>query len=707
MDILFINPDVRKYNSLSLGYIAAYLRSKGFEAGIVDLACHISSRSLLKTLHMENPLMVGLAAYQSTMEQVISMAKFIKSNSQAKVVLGGPQIPGIPENSLLDLENVDYFCRGEAEITMAALLRAIKNGNELESVPGISFRLADCSIGTTQNPPLTKDLDEYPSPYLTGVLPPRPLDQTHILTSRGCSSKCSFCVTPLLNNGKYRIHSVERVVDEIQYLNKAKGVKSFWIADPDFMGNKNRVRLILEEIIRNNIDANFWCQTRAANLKSDLLKLMKKAGFHSVAIGVETINKQALEAMKKGQTAEDVQNAIELADRIGIELELFHILGCPGDTYDSILDTFDFIRDNGFYFEGNGIGQWYNLYFGSEVTSHPERFGITVSDRAKRKHYPSFLSPGTHYLTDSLSEEEKKKILIRWESEINLADLRTTVRNFKSHGMRPQKIVKLPFATIETVRTLLKNDFSSRENRRGDLDSLMIIENGGLDKDDSEKLSALIDRLNFSFSLKLISSKDGLSFLNSIVQFIVGKLERFELFESSVIFNFSLTEWEKNRRTLETFLKNFVVNAVPLGENESIDRPVTDLVGLLDLSHVDSFPYHRLYEIQNELEQHYVTMFPFVRFESASSFEAYIDLNRSIYEEKGNYGQEMVFMGLVNKQCWADLKNLYQVKNLRTPLPPLHIIDKATFISGEKPMFPNPQKRFCSETIHVGRDLDG
>ena len=66
---------------------------------------------------------------------------------------------------------------------------------------------------------------------------------------------------------------------------------------------------------------------------------------------------------------------------------------------------------------------------------------------------------------------------------------------------------------------------------------------------------------------------------------------------------------------------------------------------------------------------------------------------------RGAYG-----LGIVKEKYYPDLIDLYQKGNIRSPLAPLHIIDKLTLISGEKPIPPNSQERFCSRTIHAGKD---
>ena len=112
--ILLVNPCTSSQNYISLGYIAAYIKSHGFRARVIDFAIDKPSPlSIREVCRNQRPILIGIAAYQSTMYKVISAAKMFKEISHAKIILGGPQIPGMPNEGLRQLGDVDFLCRGD------------------------------------------------------------------------------------------------------------------------------------------------------------------------------------------------------------------------------------------------------------------------------------------------------------------------------------------------------------------------------------------------------------------------------------------------------------------------------------------------------------------------------------------------------------------------------------------------------------------
>ena len=95
-----------------------------------------------------------------------------------------------------------------------------------------------------------------------------------------------------------------------------------------------------------------------------------------------------------------------------------NMVGAPGDTYQSILKTFDYIRNMGSVFSGNNSGNDYSVFFGSEVSRDPEAAGLVVEDEVKSSQYPAYLSPGESVLSTSLTPSQMKRIQERRRSEV-------------------------------------------------------------------------------------------------------------------------------------------------------------------------------------------------------------------------------------------------------------------------------------------------
>jgi len=97
--LIEINPFAPASTPISLGYIAAYLKSEGFGIKILTLGqdTPMSRYGLYQLITSFQPALVGLTAYQRTMLYVIGLAGFIKSiDSNIKIAIGGPQATFMP-----------------------------------------------------------------------------------------------------------------------------------------------------------------------------------------------------------------------------------------------------------------------------------------------------------------------------------------------------------------------------------------------------------------------------------------------------------------------------------------------------------------------------------------------------------------------------------------------------------------------------------
>ena len=116
------------------------------------------------------------------------------------------------------------------------------------------------------------------------------------------------------------------------------------MADDNFSYDKERVHMICDEIIRRKLEnLKLRCGNglRADKVDIALLKHMKDAGFCHIAFGVESGNDIVLQAMKKGETREILEKAINIGCQAGLDVTLFFIIGLPGETIDTVQDSFE------------------------------------------------------------------------------------------------------------------------------------------------------------------------------------------------------------------------------------------------------------------------------------------------------------------------------------------------------------------------------
>jgi hypothetical protein len=206
-----------------------------------------------------------------------------------------------------------------------------------------------------------------------------------------------------------RFYSPERIIDEMKHL-KSKGITAFWFADTNFSVSRRRLTALLEGMIKEVPGISFWCQTRYDLINRELLSLLRRAGAHNVAYGLESANATVLERIRKPIDLDRLSEVIRLTQEAGIHVELFSMFGLPGETFDQALGTLAFVKKNRVAIDGNSISQQAHLFFGAPMNDNPEAYGIHPFRRTR----PSYLSVCRDYETDTMSADEIRRMSLIW-----------------------------------------------------------------------------------------------------------------------------------------------------------------------------------------------------------------------------------------------------------------------------------------------------
>jgi len=342
---------------------------------------------------------------------VRGLCKAVKETlPDAKIILGGPQATFMPSEALRVLREVDFLCRGEGEVVVLEVVRALESGRIRGPVPGTTTRVEDDQWEEGEEVRGPEDLDAYPSPFLEGVLELRGLEEAIMLTSRGCPYGCLFCYTPRAFGRKVRYHSVDRVLEEISWL-RSRGLERFWLADPSFSFNRSRTVELMERIAARGLRAKFWLETRADLVDEEILDLMARAGVEMVAYGLESASDRVLERIGKGISPGEVKRAVLKTMERGMGVELFSQYGLPGETLRDALNTLEFVRSL-VPVRGNTNAQQMRLYFGCPISDDPGSFGIRPLDEKR----PPYISVGPRYETEWMTVEDIHKVRDAWKA---------------------------------------------------------------------------------------------------------------------------------------------------------------------------------------------------------------------------------------------------------------------------------------------------
>ncbi len=394
-DILLIQPPIRDFYLTAkrtvpygLACIAAALIQEGFSVDIVDALATKKSHpiDLPKELNYLNTyygqpdvspfglfhsfrhfgysyqhigrlaqasgaFLVGISAlFTPYIEEAIQTARTVKAfHPGCKIVLGGHHPTVLPE-TVMESNAVDFVLRGEGEVSLPVLARAIKRGLPIQSVPGIVCRNADSSL-CTREPAVSENLDENPLPaghlirqsfYRRGKK-----GSVVITASRGCPMTCSYCSVNAASCFKYRRRSVSAVIQEIEAALGEDDAGFIDFEDENLALDRKWFFTLLEEIsIRFK---NKDLELRAMNglyppsLDEGVVCAMKGAGFSTLNLSLGSTDKEQLKRFQRPDVTEAFDRALRLAERFDLNAVGYIIIGAPHQSAEASLQDLLFL----------------------------------------------------------------------------------------------------------------------------------------------------------------------------------------------------------------------------------------------------------------------------------------------------------------------------------------------------------------------------
>ncbi|RLG32023.1 B12-binding domain-containing radical SAM protein [Methanosarcinales archaeon] len=345
------------YYPIWLSYATGLLENNGHKVRLVDaIAWNWGIKRVIEDLRKFNPDMVVIGTSFTSINNDLGVSKKIKSefDVDVPVVMVGPPASQFSEKMVDD--GVDIVARYEYDFILAELTEKMEKGERIDNVPGISFKQNGRIIHNPNRPwSMSDELDELPfvskvykdhlnvhDYFLNYSLYP----MVQIFTGRGCPYKCTFCSWPQSFMGrKYRVRSVENILDEIEWIEENLPVKEVFLEDDTFTINKNRVMEFCKGYMERSLDISWSCNARADTLDLETMKMMKKANCRFLIVGFESADDEILRNIKKGFTVEQAREFAKNVKKARLLLHADFIAGLPGETKETIEMTKRFIRE--------------------------------------------------------------------------------------------------------------------------------------------------------------------------------------------------------------------------------------------------------------------------------------------------------------------------------------------------------------------------
>lgn len=163
---------------------------------------------------------------------------------------------------------------------------------------------------------------------------------TVVVTSLGCPYHCGFCTAGAFG---YKVRAVDNVLEELKALT-ALGVREILFQDPTFTIATKRVVEICRGMIEAGLDLTWSCNADLHALDEDKMAWMKKAGCHTVSVGIESGSDEMLAQYSKPITVDEIRAKVARLNDHKIKVLGYFILGLPGETRESAERTIALAR---------------------------------------------------------------------------------------------------------------------------------------------------------------------------------------------------------------------------------------------------------------------------------------------------------------------------------------------------------------------------
>jgi radical SAM superfamily enzyme YgiQ (UPF0313 family) len=409
---------------LSILYAAAESVKRGYNIKCLDV--RVVGKDWKKELDKhfkERVLIAGVSVMTGhPLKNSREISLYIRERyPETKILWGGPHVTVLPDT--VNEPFVDFGIRGNGSFSLAQLITCLKNGKRnLETVPGLSYRLDGNVI---HNPRLNQHefISYRDIPYhLIDVCSPRYVRTYNrarafpIFSATGCPYQCSFCVHPAIyreiNGPKWIPLGEDEVLSHIKYVQREFGASHIVFMDDTSFPNLRRMSHFFQAILDQHLEITMEFRGARINeierMDDEFLDLMVSAGGRVLMVGVESGNDRILATFQKGIKKEQILEVNrKLARHPQITPHYNFIYGCPGETYEELLETknvvLQLLQDNP------------NAYFGFGGDWKPIP-GSQLADIAKRD-YPTFRNPQTiDEWIEMDSSDARHKIVHPWYS---------------------------------------------------------------------------------------------------------------------------------------------------------------------------------------------------------------------------------------------------------------------------------------------------
>lgn len=350
------------YPPLGTIYAAAHMREQGYDVALYDTNLKDSPDGIepmlasgkynYLVLYDDGFNYLTKMCLTNMREAAFRMAKMGKERG-CKVIVSSSDSTDHYQQYLN--EGADFVLIGEGELTLHELIQKLEAGEtNYEAIKGIAYLNEAGEAVKNSSRPILRELDQLPQPawdlvdvdaYKQIWLNSHGYFSLNIATTRGCPFKCNWCAKPIYGN-RYNSRSPERVVQEIEMLQKEHGATHFWMCDDIFGLKPGWVQTFGKLINERGLTVKYKIQSRVdLLLQEDTIDALAYSGLEEVWVGAESGSQKILDAMDKGTDVEQIYTATRLLKQKKVRVAFFLQFGYLGEEKQDIQKTIAMVKE--------------------------------------------------------------------------------------------------------------------------------------------------------------------------------------------------------------------------------------------------------------------------------------------------------------------------------------------------------------------------
>jgi len=392
MRVLLISANTETINMpvlpLGMAFVARAAEDAGHEVSQINLMAESEAlKTLAGRIQKIQPDIIGMSV-RNIDDQISLQPRFLldpvkaivstcRENSEAKIVLGGAGYSIFPGHALTYLA-ADMGIQGEGEQSFVTLLDRLKNDDDLSSIPG----LYHADRGITNPAAAFKKIDQnlFPQPGRHIFALERAGDEViwfPFQTRRGCPLNCSYCSTSSIEGKITRKRAPCQIIDALAAYVSA-GFNHFFFVDNTFNLPSGYSKDLCDQMLGSGLNIAWRGILYPWKVEKELVDKMAESGCVEVSLGLESGSDTILRKMNKQYRTADVRRASDLLKKAGIRRMGFLLLGGPGETRKTVLESLEFADSLALEMGKVTIG--IRIYPGTELAFHARRTGKISPD---------------------------------------------------------------------------------------------------------------------------------------------------------------------------------------------------------------------------------------------------------------------------------------------------------------------------------------